>query len=68
MATILYYRGEGTKYMAGIREYIVLLDYAPVDQGDIDGHAAPGFECIQQVFIPFDWPLELPVEMPLIPR
>ena len=46
MATMLYYRGEGTKYMLGVREYIVLLDHTPVDQADINDHAAEGFESI----------------------
>ena len=65
MAHLLYFRGEGTKLLEGVKEYIVLVDAEKLAKGQIKGHTAPGFELHSDIQIDADISC-LPCEEPLI--
>ena len=67
MAHLLYFRGEGTKLLEGVEEYIVLVDAEELAEGEIKGHTAPGFELHSDIQIDEDISC-LPCEETLIRR
>lgn len=64
MGYLLYYRGEGKALMAGVKEYVVLLDLDDLTVEDQKDNCAPGFELHSVLSIDEDM-TELPTEMPL---
>jgi hypothetical protein len=67
MAHIFYYRGQGEKLMAGITEYIVIIDTDKVTKQDITGNQAPGFELHSDIEVDEDIHF-LPCEEILTPK
>ena len=67
MAHILYYRGKGEKLMAGITEYMVIIDADKVTAGDKTGNQCPGFTLHKDIEVDEDIHF-LPCEEMLIPK
>ena len=67
MAHILYYRGKGEKLMAGISEYIVIIDADKVTAGDKTGNQCPGFTLHKDIEVDEDIHF-LPCEEILTPK
>lgn len=67
MAHILYYRGKGEKLMAGITEYIIIVDADKVTVGDKTANQCPGFTLHDTIVLDEDVS-ELPCEEMLIPK
>jgi hypothetical protein len=69
---MLYYRGEGYGQMAGIKEYVVLVEASFQDQGEglsdlVEGNQCGGFEFVRAYDVDGDMPDELPMETTLVP-
>ena len=67
MAHILYFRGKGEKLMAGIDEYIVIVDADKVSDTDVAGQQCPGFTLHKAIEVDEDV-ASLPCETVLIPK
>jgi hypothetical protein len=67
MAHILYYRGQGEKLMAGITEYIVIVEADKVTKKDIVGNQCPGFNLHSDIEVDEDIHF-LPCEEILTPK
>jgi hypothetical protein len=67
MAHILYYRGVGEKVMAGITEYMVIVDADKVSHRDIAGNQCPGFMLHKDIEVDEDVHF-LPCEQILTPK
>lgn len=67
MAHILYYRGKGQALMAGITEYIVIIDADKVTKKDISGNQCPGFSLHKDIELDEDVHF-LPCEELLTPK
>jgi hypothetical protein len=67
MAHILYYRGKGEKLMAGISEYIVIVDADKLTAGDKIAQECPGFTLHEDIEVDEDIHC-LPCEEILIPK
>jgi len=66
MPLILYFRGEGKVAMAGVKEYIVLIDADEISDEETAHRTAPGFELHSTIEIDEDIS-ELPCDETLIP-
>lgn len=67
MAHILYYRGKGEKLMAGISEYIIIIDADKLTAGDKTGNECPGFQLHSDIEVDEDVS-SLPCQEVLIPK